>query len=90
MKKTIVSIFLVVFLVGSSLLSDAQSFTEVTGLPIIPMVSSQHDWGDYDNDGDLDLLVSGNSTTIGNITRLYENLGNDSFRIDSINTYLDY
>ena len=61
----------------------AQSFTEVTGTSIIPMVSSQHDWGDYDNDGDLDLLASGFSTTLGNITRLYENLGNDSFRMDS-------
>jgi len=39
------------------------------------MSSGAAAWGDYDNDGDLDLLVAGN--TAG--TRLYRNEGTDTF-----------
>ncbi|NCC52975.1 MAG: choice-of-anchor D domain-containing protein, partial [Spartobacteria bacterium] len=35
-------------------------------------------WGDYDNDNDLDLLLSG-STSGGKITRIYNNAGSDTF-----------
>jgi len=31
-------------------------------------------WGDYDNDGDLDILLTGNSGT-GRIAKVYENTG---------------
>lgn len=38
-------------------------------------------WGDYDNDGDLDILLTGSTTedTISSITKLYRNDGNNSF-----------
>jgi len=40
--------------------------------------SSSCEWGDYDNDGDLDILLSGMSGT-ENITKIYRNDKNDVF-----------
>jgi hypothetical protein len=39
---------------------------------------SNADWGDYDNDGDFDLLTTGESDT-GEFTGLYRNDGADTF-----------
>jgi PKD repeat protein len=36
------------------------------------------EWGDFDNDGDLDILLSGTSC-YGKITKVFRNLGNNSF-----------
>jgi len=36
-------------------------------------------WGDYDNDGDLDLLLSGNTASLGPKTVLYRNDGGGVF-----------
>ncbi|MGB4842869.1 MAG: VCBS repeat-containing protein [Ferruginibacter sp.] len=38
-------------------------------------------WGDYDNDGDLDLLVTGDTTSTGlsGITKIYKNMGRSVF-----------
>ena len=59
---------------SSSLAAPATScFTEVaTGLPGIGYSSVA--WGDYDNDGDQDILLAGN-TNGGTITRVYRNSG---------------
>ena len=37
------------------------------------------DWGDYDNDGDLDVLYTGFDWDWGNFTELWRNDGNDTF-----------
>lgn len=36
-------------------------------------------WGDYDNDGDPDILVTGTSLSQGNVAKLYRNDGNGVF-----------
>ena len=42
-------------------------------------------WGDYDNDGDLDILLTGDSFRLGEITRIYRN---DSGSFSNINAAL--
>lgn len=55
----------------------SETFTSVT--PGIAGVSSgSAAAGDYDNDGDLDILIAG-STATGSITRVYRNDGDNSF-----------
>jgi predicted nucleotidyltransferase len=44
-----------------------------TGLSLPGIMNGASEWGDYDNDGDLDLLLSGTSQTDGNISRIYRN-----------------
>ncbi|ETR67860.1 MAG: hypothetical protein OMM_11137, partial [Candidatus Magnetoglobus multicellularis str. Araruama] len=50
------------------------SFSEAVGISIIGVYHSSAAFGDYDNDGDLDLLLSG-STGSAKIAKLYRNTG---------------
>ena len=54
-------------------------FTNIyAGLP--PVAMGNATWGDYENDGDLDVLISGKLAGCGVFTTaVYENLGNDFF-----------
>lgn len=54
-------------------------FTNINaGLTPVGAYGASVDWGDYDNDGDLDVLEAGISPT--RITKVYENLGGNVFR----------
>lgn len=57
------------------------TFTELTGNILPGVNNSSVSWGDYDNDGDLDILLVGNSGTIftSNIANIYKNIGDDKF-----------
>jgi len=55
-------------------------FTDIQA-EIIGLYMSDGHWGDYDNDGDLDIVVSGMSTNYDFISRVYRN---DAIRTDSV------
>jgi hypothetical protein len=58
------------------------TFTALTGLPFSSYYGSEADWFDYNNDGFLDLLISGqgpDGTALSGYTRLYKNNGNNTF-----------
>ncbi|MCC6740606.1 MAG: VCBS repeat-containing protein [Planctomycetia bacterium] len=53
-------------------------FTDIA--PALPnLYQTAIAWGDYDNDGDLDLALAGYSISLGNITRVYRNDGDGVF-----------
>lgn len=61
------------------------SETQIKNIPRV--IYGSHSWGDYDNDGNIDLLYSGTKSGMSedNITKLYRNNGNDSFTEININ-----
>jgi len=58
--------------------NDGGAFTNVP-VPVAGSWMGDANWGDYDNDGDLDLVVTGNSDQAGNMTRVYRNDGANQF-----------
>jgi hypothetical protein len=75
MKKLIL---LPVLLLVSHLLFS-QTFTEQTGISLPGVEDGSVAWGDYDNDGDLDILLTGYSRSYGSISKIYKNNGNNTF-----------
>ena len=45
------------------------------------------DWGDFDNDGDLDIFITGIAASGGPFSKLFENLGNDKFVQNTQSTF---
>ena len=54
------------------------TFTEQTSISLIGVYYSSAAWGDYDNDGDLDILLTGYSNS-GPVSKIYRNNGNNTF-----------
>jgi PKD repeat protein len=54
------------------------SFTEQAGILLPAVDASSVAWGDYDNDGNIDFLLTGQSYD-GNISKLYRNNGDSTF-----------
>jgi len=56
------------------------SFTDINA-EVIGLFMSDGHWGDYDNDGDLDIVISGMSNNFHFISRVYRN---DPIRTDTV------
>ena len=54
------------------------SFTELTGIGLTGIYAGSASWGDYDKDGDLDILLSGYSNS-GEISKVYRNNQDGTF-----------
>ncbi|WP_299125267.1 VCBS repeat-containing protein, partial [uncultured Tenacibaculum sp.] len=83
MKKLLLSLLLLI-----SFYINAQTFTEHTTANIIDVYQSDLAWGDYDNDGDLDVLVTGKKTItapIDPISKIYTNTGGIFTELTSAN-----
>ena len=67
--------------IGQASFSDVTVSANVANsLQAAPRVGTGATWGDYDNDGDLDLYVTNWASSVSNsLNRLYRNNGNGSF-----------
>ena len=55
------------------------TFTEQTSISLTGVADGSPAWGDYDNDGDLDILLTGATQSGSPISKIYRNNGNNSF-----------
>ena len=55
------------------------TFTEQSSISLTGVDNGSTAWGDYDDDGDLDILLTGRAGTSNYISKIYENTGNNSF-----------
>jgi hypothetical protein len=55
------------------------AFTELTGVSLTGVGSGSVSWGDYNNDGYLDIILAGYSSVLGNVTQIYKNNGDETF-----------
>ena len=75
--KQIVMAMILFFLMGLSRPLYGQEFAEKFQGSIIGVADCSLAWGDYDNDGDLDILVTGTYNNVDSATsRIYQNTGN--------------
>jgi hypothetical protein len=87
MKKAI----LILFLLGISFPTYSQMFQKVTNQPLVTEqgFGSGCAWGDYNNDGKLDMIVTSyNDFGATTYPLLYKNMGNGSFQLASDNTIM--
>jgi len=61
--------------------NDGGTFSEVETV-IEDVFYSSADWGDYDNDGDFDLIICGKNEDLDNITHIYTNNEGTFFKND--------
>ena len=77
-KIPIILAILISFLIWP-IVTQAQEFTEQTGISLTGVNNSSAAWGDYDNDGDLDILLTGQETSSGKVLKIYNNNNDNTF-----------
>jgi hypothetical protein len=72
--------FMLVFIMLSMnlLYLKAQEFIDWTSIVLPQVYNSSVAWGDYDNDGDLDILLTGNNGS-EDVSQIYKNNGDNTF-----------
>ena len=55
------------------------TFAPLTGATLTGVAFGSSAWGDYDSDGDLDLVVTGETTGLSPTATIYENQGGNTF-----------
>jgi len=71
-------------LVGSRVFHNNgnNTFTELPGLSLPPVMYGTAVWGDYNNDGKPDILLTGYSGSYSPFTKVYKNNGDNTFTED--------
>jgi predicted nucleotidyltransferase len=67
----------------------ADTFTEVVTDTLIGIIYGSAEWGDYDNDGDLDILLAGGRYGSSSDANVYRNDGGDNFTLTISDTLRD-
>jgi hypothetical protein len=60
-------------------------FTEQTSISLPGVQMSSAKWGDYDSDGNLDIIMNGSSSSLGNISKIFKNTVGDFVEQTSLN-----
>jgi hypothetical protein len=77
MLKTFISFLVLILIIKVNVL--AQSFSDVTPTNIAPTGGGTLVWADFDNDDDLDFIISGYGNQYPISTKIYTNQGNGQF-----------
>lgn len=59
--------------------NDGYDIFSETSIDLPTVFYGSANWGDYDNDGDLDFLLTGSYASVGYITKIFNNSGSGTF-----------
>ena len=69
---------IIIIIISITIFTSNLCFAQVP-LDSIGVDYSDVSWGDYDNDGNLDILLIGGSDNIGPVSKVYKNKGDETF-----------